>query len=222
MHSLSMHSPWSRLLGALVLAVSLLGGCAHTVDLGTKTGDTKTEGQADGKAQSSFGQWLNNLAAAAQQTLVLPVAVAPVRPTIPAEVPGQSTREWPADQGCRIMPEFNVPVDVDTGYARAMRKLNLSTAEMMQRLKQQRNDVIIDPRFRHERAPGAIYLMAQAVKYPGPDGAARHMFMNLTIAKEAQGTVAAAKYCVDPTSPAEMSVEGHRLAQQVIIDALTR
>jgi hypothetical protein len=218
MHSLSMPSRWSRLFGALVLAAPLLGGCAHT---GT-AGDNKAEGDAKAQATPSFGQWLNNIAAAAGQTLALPATLAPARPTIPAEVPGQSTREWPADQGCRIMPEFSVPVDVDTGYARAMRKLNLSTAEMMQRLKQQRNDVIIDPRFRHERAPGAIYLMAQGVKYPGTDGTARYMFMNLTIAKEAQGTVAAAKYCVDPTSPAEMSVEGHRHAQQFIIDALTR
>lgn len=219
-----MHHVPRKLLGALALAVPLLGGCAHTLDAGDKPaeGNVKVPAQSDGKAQSPFGQWLNNLAAAAEQTLALPATLAPARPAIPAEVPGQSTHEWPASLGCRIMPEFNVPVDVDTGYARAMRKLNLSTAEMMQRLKQQRNDVIIDPRFRHERAPGAIYLIAQQVKYPAPDGTARHMFMNLTIAKEAQGTVAAAKYCVDPSSPAEMSLEGHRLAQQVIIDALTR
>lgn len=221
-----MHHVSRQLLGTLTLALAapLLGGCAHTLGAGDKPtqGGTKVPVQSGGKAPSPFGQWLTNIATAAGQTLALPTTLVPARPTIPAEVPGQSTTEWPAGLGCRIMPEFNVPVDVDTGYARAMRRLNLSTAEMMQRLKQQRNDVIIDPRFRHERAPGAIYLMAQSVRYPGPDGAARHMFMNLTIAKEAQGTVAAAKYCVDPSSPAEMSLEGHRLAQQVISDALTR
>lgn len=142
--------------------------------------------------------------------------------SLPAGVPGKSTPDWPAAKGCREMSDFPLNTDIDTGYARAMRRFSLGTWEQMQLVKQQRG-VIIDPRFKHERQAGTFYHLAQGVTYPGPSGSTTHnMFMDLMLSKDGRRTTASVKYCVDPRVPTEMTVEHHAHLQRYIVDSLTR
>jgi hypothetical protein len=128
------------------------------------------------------------------------------------------TDPWPASKGCRVMPDFVLGTDVDSGYARAMRRFSFYTEDRMQRLWQLNND-IPDGNFRHERQPGAYYHLAQSVKYPDA-GTQRAMWLDLTLIKDGPRNLVSAKYCLiaepDPNAPGR-----HQAVQRYIVNALT-
>jgi hypothetical protein len=125
---------------------------------------------------------------------------------------------WSASKGCRVMPDFALGTDIDSGYARAMRRFSFYTEDRMQRLWQLNND-IPDGNFRHERQPGAYYHLAQSVKYPDA-GMQRAMWLDLTLTKDGARNLVSAKYCLiaepDPNAPAR-----HQVVQRYIVNALT-
>lgn len=134
---------------------------------------------------------------------------------------GSVAEEWPANRGCRVMENFALGTDVDTAYARSMRKFALSTAEQMQRLRQERTDVIVDARFRHDRAPGAHYHFAQRVKYLDGAGLQRAMWLDVSLSKEVGQSFGSAKYCLLGNEAEVNAPPLHQFVQRYIVAALT-
>lgn len=183
-------------VSAMVLMAVALTGCG-ALQVTDGTGQTQP-----------LDQWLESLKPA--NAMAQKVGSAP-------EVRGTQGSASAAADGCISMPSFALGTDVDTGYARAMRRFSLATAEEMQRLRQERTGVMIDPRYRHERQAGAYYRLAQVVRYPDGAGQTQKMFLDLSLAKDGARATAAASYCLDSNvTPAQ-----HRAVQRFITDSLT-
>ncbi len=167
--------------------------------------------------------------AGAQPTTQQVGVAAPPRATasaleVPTGTPGTSNAEWPASQGCRVIPDFIVATDVDTAYARLMRKFKFSTPEDLQISQTQRGGWIHES-YRHVRQSGSYYQLAQPIHLPPVDGAGqpRKIIVEYKLSKDGPGTLAGIAYC--PLSAAQTwaaSAQGHKAMQDSLVAALQR
>lgn len=199
----------SRIAVAGTLAIALVtSGCAFFDVQDKETGRTMPP-----------GEWLalQRERAKVQRGEQQPSA----RLSIPETVPGRSTAEWPEAEGCRVMDDLAVPADVDTVYARAMRRYAFATNEQMQRLQAERRDVIIHPRFKHDRQAGAFYRMAQSVEFTDSSGHKRRPWVELTLAKDGPArTIASPKYCLHQDGIGSKAAELHLAFQRSLAQTL--
>lgn len=204
----------TRALGLLTLAASLAGCGAIQVTDGT--GQTK-----------SLGQLINDMKTpdqkpSADQGTQHGTATTPVKSPTEADlrgVPGTSNAEWPLSQGCRMLPVQVLKTDVDTVYARVMKRWNFLTIEQTDLLMKQRGVMfLVETNYRHRATPGATYQMAQSVS--SVPGSTRDLWLDMTLAKDGpNATELDVKYCV--TDPKQYrSASAHLSVQKLINDSI--
>ncbi len=187
-----------------IAAVVAIGGCT-SLEVTDRTGQ-----------RQNMGQWLESW----KDMPTSPAEALEKKRAILGQAPVMTPVSGAAVQAnCSSVPEYAIGVDVDTAYSRAMRRFNLVTAEQMQRLVESRG-VVVDPSFKHERQPGAFYHVAQGLIYSTPSGQQRLSLMDLTLAKEGQGTVVSLRYCFDPQ--VAVGPDAHAQVQGYIHDQLAR
>jgi hypothetical protein len=198
--------------GLIVAATTAaLSGCG-AIQVTDGTGQTRSLGQLinDIKTPSQEGQTAQGAAAAS------------VRPSVEADisgVPGTSNAEWPLSQGCRILPTAVLKTDVDTVYARMMKRWNFLTNEQTQLLMKQRGPMfLVETNYRHRATPGATYQMAQSVS--SIPGSSRDLWLDMTLAKDGpNATELEVKYCL--TDPKQYrSASAHLATQKLINDSV--
>lgn len=136
-------------------------------------------------------------------TITLPGDAENEKKTNPAAVnqsvkkaPAMNAAGWPITPNCRALT-FTAPLDVDTAYARAMRKFSFATNEQMQRTVDQSRALMIDPSFKYIVNQGAFYHMDQTIHYPSPTGDDRRLQIGMKLTKEGSGTDVDINYCTN-------------------------
>lgn len=137
---------------------------------------------------------------------------------VPADVPGTNTAYWKAESGCRVMAPYYEDVDVDTAYARAMRRWQFLTPETVAMRQANNSTFTMHKDYRHERQAGSFYRLAQDLRYAGPSQEVRKFFLDLSLSKEGpHRTRVDAVYCVRPhVDRFDMTSAGHGYIQQMV------
>jgi hypothetical protein len=193
---------WRHWSAAMSVTLVLAGCGAMQVSDGTGT-------------TQPLGQWLESLKPsnvmaenerkraqkAAPAAQAASAAEAPAAPALEG-VPGRSTAEWPASQGCRVMDPYTTKLDVDTVYAKAMRAYSFRSIEQETQRRKTDALMVTETNYLHERQPGAYYHLRQTVGFKLPPEDRHSMWLELEIAKNTAGSDVSIKYCyLTPTPP---------------------
>lgn len=144
-------------------------------------------------------------------------------PGAAATPPSASTQGATAYKEVCKHTSFDVPLDVDTAYARAMSKLGFRTLE--ERRQEQRRSTLnmIDQGFKHVARPGAFYSMADRVRFQSDQGGATAEWMEMELAREgASTTKVKAGYCLGPQNPRVADAGYHAYLERVLRESLGR
>lgn len=136
----------------------------------------------DGCAQDPFGPLADSLLGKDRQ------AAAP------------ATAQPSPTQTCKAVA-FQTHLDVDTAYARAMRRFKFETLEQK---KQKMRDglTMMDSGFKHDARPGAFYNMADLVYVQDGQGGLHSVWMEMELGKDGPArTSVSTRYCVYSADP---------------------
>ncbi len=124
-------------------------------------------------------------------------------------------RIWPTSPHCRPN-SFTVSTDVDTAYARVMRKFTFRTTEEVREMEKRTTVYRTDPIYKHTAKPGSFYRMEQLVQYGGENGETKTLHLSMTLSKEKKGTFVEANYCTNPRNAQEATAAYHAFVNKTI------
>jgi hypothetical protein len=133
---------------------------------------------------------------------------------VPAAAPGFSTKDWPANEGCRIVPSYTSTLDVDTIYARAMRAYSFRSIEQEQIRSQVDRLQWTETNYLHESHPGAYYHLRQSVAFKLEPVDRHSIWMELEIVKNGTGSDVSIKYCYTTRDASAGTIAFHAALQK--------
>ena len=133
---------------------------------------------------------------------------------VPDGAPGISTKDWPANEGCRIVPSYTSMLDVDTVYAHAMRAYSFRSIEQEQIRSQVDRLQWTETNFMHESHPGAYYHLRQSIGFKLTPADPHSVWMELELSKNGTGSDVSIKYCYTSRDAASGTVDFHTKLQQ--------
>ena len=194
-------SPGIFSLSSAVLCAALLSSHAHAFDFGPIRINVGGSANSVSQPGGSAGQ--------SQDDITDPgvLAVSSMSPP----------RVWPTSPHCRPN-SFTVPTDVDTAYARAMRKFTFRTNDEVREMEKRTAVYRTDPIYKHTARPGSFYRMEQLVQYGGENGETRTLHLSMTLSKEKNGTFVEANYCTNPRNAEEATASYHAFVNKTLRD----
>jgi hypothetical protein len=193
-----------------------LSGCG-AIEVSTSSGQSKSLAQIISEAQGTSKQAEQSVSPAGHASGSTKSMAASA---VLQGVGGTSNAQWPAKEGCRLLSSRTLKSDVDTVYARVMKRWKFTTNEQMQITLRNRADFMVESNYRHRATPGSTYDMAQSVRYDRDAGDMRWLWLDMTLTKDgAKATEVDVRYCA--LGDNKLDPKEHLQVQRLINDSLT-